>query len=180
MLARITAITHTKTICLIASDLVAWLRYHQGLFSAKRRSQLITAKLPRVEKKQRRPTKSASTVGSLGHTFLRIKNTMLSIADKIPQIMSVVERLHRRSNEGRWMDRVRKTATRIIMLHVNENKANKVSRGRTTKFVTSRKVCCACSESLLTRHCWFGNLTAEEVWLKSEAPTCNKTIKTIL
>ena len=71
------------------------------MLTAKRRSQLITAKLPRVEKIQRRLKESFSAVGSLGHSFLRIKNTMLSMADKIPQIMSVVERLHRRSNEGR-------------------------------------------------------------------------------
>ena len=77
------------------------------------------------------------------------------------------------------MDRMRKTATRMTALHVIDNKANKVSRGRTTKFVTSRKVYCACSERPLTRHCWFGNLTAEAVWLKSEAPVCNKTIKTV-
>ena len=71
------------------------------MLTAKRRSQLITAKLPRVEKIQRRLKESFSAVGSFGHSFLRITNTMLSIADKIPQIMSVVERLHRRSNEGR-------------------------------------------------------------------------------
>ena len=76
------------------------------------------------------------------------------------------------------MDRVRKTATTITMLHVNDNKANKVSRGRTTKFVTSRKVFWACSGRLVTRHRWFGNLTAEEVWLKSDAPGCNKIIIT--
>ena len=77
------------------------------------------------------------------------------------------------------MDRMRKTATRMTALHVIDNKANKVSRGRTTKFVTSRKVCCVCSGRPLTRHCWFGNVSAEAVWLKSEAPVCNKTIKTI-
>ena len=71
------------------------------MLTAKRRSQLITAKLPRVEKKQRRLKKSFSAVGSLGHTFLRIKNSVLSMAEKIPQIMSVAARLHRRSNEGR-------------------------------------------------------------------------------
>ena len=146
---------------------------------AKRRSQLITAKLPRVEKRQRRRGKSSSEVASFGHTFLRIKNFALRIADNIAQMTSVVERLHRRSNEGRWMDRVRKTATRMTALHVNDNKANKVSRGRTTKFVTSRKVCCACSGRLVRRHRWFGNLTAEAVWLKREAPGCNKTIITI-
>ena len=78
------------------------------------------------------------------------------------------------------MDRMHKTATRMTALHVNDNKANKVSRGRTMKFVTSRKVCCACSGRPLTRHCWLGNLTAEAVWLKSEAPGCNKTKITIL
>ena len=113
---------------------------------------------------------------SFRHMFLRMKTFALRIADNIAQMTSVVERLHRRSNEGRWMDRVRKTATRMTALHVNDNKANKVSRGRTTKFVTSRKMCCACSVRPLTRHCWFGNLAAEEVWLKSEAPGCNKTI----
>ena len=77
------------------------------------------------------------------------------------------------------MDRVRNTATRMTALHVIDNKANKVSRGRTTKFVTSRKVCCACSGRLVRRHRWFGNLTAEAVWLKREAPGCNKTIITI-
>ena len=77
------------------------------------------------------------------------------------------------------MDRMRKTATRMTALHVIDNKANKVSRGRTTKFVTSRKVCCVCSGRPLTRHCWFGNVSAEAVWLKSEAPVCNKTIKTV-
>ena len=61
----------------------------------------MIAKLPRVEKKERRPPKSFSTVGSFGHTFLRIKNIVLSIKDSIPQIMSVVERLHRKSKEGR-------------------------------------------------------------------------------
>ena len=74
------------------------------------------------------------------------------------------------------MDRVRNTATRMTALHVIDNKANKVSRGRTTKFVTSRKVCCACSGRLVTRHRWFRNLT---VWLKREAPGCNKKIITI-
>ena len=63
------------------------------------------------------------------------------------------------------MDRVSKIATRITVLHVTDNKANKVSRGRTTKLVTSFKVCRACSEMLLRRHCWLGNLTAEAVWL---------------
>ena len=77
------------------------------------------------------------------------------------------------------MDRMHKTATRMTALHVIDNKANKVSRGRTTKFVTSRKVCCVCSGRPLTRHCWFGNVSAEAVWLKSEAPVCNKTITTI-
>ena len=77
------------------------------------------------------------------------------------------------------MDRVRKTATRITVLHVTDKKASKLSRGRTTKLVTSRKVCCACSGRLVTRHCWLGNLTAEAVWLKSEAPGCNKTIITV-
>ena len=62
----------------------------------------MIAKLPRVEKKQRRLKESFSAVGSFGHpSFLRIKNSVLSIADKIPQIMSVVARLHRKSNEGR-------------------------------------------------------------------------------
>ena len=176
---RITAITHTKTICLIASDLVAWLRYHQGMLTAKRRSQLIIAKLPRVEKKQRRPAKSSSGVFSFGHTFLRTKNFVLWRADNADQITSVAARLHSRSNEGRWMDRMRKTATRMTELHVIDNKANKVSRGRTTKFVTSRKVCCACSGRLVKRHFRFGNLTAEAVWLKIEAPCCNKKITTI-
>ena len=77
------------------------------------------------------------------------------------------------------MDRVRKTATRMTALHVNDSKANKVSRGTTTKLVTSRRVCCACSGRLVKRHCRFGNLTAEAVWLKSEAPGCDKTIITI-
>ena len=179
ILERIRAITHTKTICLIVSDLVAWLRYHQGLLTAKRRSQLITAKLARVEKKQRRRKKISSGVSFFWHMLLRIKNFVLWITDKIAQMMSVVARLHRKSNEGRWMDRVRKTATTITMLHVNDNKANKVSRGRTTNFVTSRNMFCACSGRLATRHRWFGNLTAEAVWLKSEAPGCNKTIITI-
>ena len=76
------------------------------------------------------------------------------------------------------MDCVRKIATTITMLLVNDNKANKVSRGRTTKFVTSRKVFWACSGRLVTRHRWFGNLTAEEVWLESDAPGCNKIIIT--
>ena len=31
----------------------------------------------------------------------------------------------------------------------------------------------------MKRHCWFGNLAAEAVWLKSEAPGCNKTIITV-
>ena len=163
----------------MASDLLAWLRYHHGLLIAKRRSQLIIAKLPRVEKQQRRPAKSSSEVASFGHTFLRIKNFVLRIADNIAQMTSVVARLHRRSNEGRWIDRVRKTATRMTALHVIDNKANKVSRGRTTKLVTSRKVCCACSVRPLTRHCWFGNLTAEEVWLKSDASGCNKRTITV-
>ena len=78
------------------------------------------------------------------------------------------------------MDRVRKAATRITVLHVTDKKASKVSRGRRTKLVTSRKVCCACSGRLVRRHCWFGSLTVEAVWLKSEAPGCNKTIITVL
>ena len=179
ILERITAITHTKTICFMASDLVAWLRYHQGLLIAKRRSQLIIAKLPRVEKKQRRPAKSSSGVFSFGHTFLKIKNFVLWTADNADQMTSVAARLHRRSNEGRWMVRMRKTATRMTALHVTDNKANKVSRGRTTKLVMSRKVCCACSGRLVKRHRRFGNLTAEAVWLKSKAPGCNKTIITV-
>ena len=89
---------------------------------------------------------------------------------------SVAERLHRRSNEGRWMDRVRKTATRITALDVTDNKANKVSRGRTTKLVTSFKVCCACSGRLVKRHCWFGNSTEDAVWLK-DSLACNKQSK---
>ena len=101
ILERITAITHTNTICLMASDWVAWLRYHQGLFTAKRRSELIIAKLPSVEKKQRRPANSSSGVFSFGHTFLRTKNFMLWTADNADQMTSVAARLQRRSNEGR-------------------------------------------------------------------------------
>ena len=76
------------------------------------------------------------------------------------------------------MDRLRRTARKIRELHVTDSKANKVSRGRTTKFVTSRKVCCACSGMLAIRHRWFCILPEDAVWLKGDAPSCNKTMKT--
>ena len=163
---KVKAITHTKVICLTAFDLVACLRYHQGFFTAKRRSQLIAAKLPRVENRQRTAAKTSSSERSFGQKFLRIKNFVLWITELIAQMTSVVERLHRRSNEGRWMDRTRKIATRITVLHVTDNKANKVSRGRTTEFVTSRKVRCACSGRLVKRHSWVSNSTEGTDWFK--------------
>ena len=74
------------------------------------------------------------------------------------------------------MDRMRKIATRVKALHVTDNKANKVSRGRTTKLVTSFKVRCACSGRLVKRHCWFGKSTEDVVsWKDSVA--CNKQSK---
>ena len=105
--------------------------------------------------------------------FLRIKDFVLWIAENIAQMTSVVERLHSRSNEGFWMDGVRKIATRITVLHVTDNKANKVSRGRTTKLVTSCKVC---SGRLVKRHCWFGKSTDDAVWFK-DSFACNKQSK---
>ena len=71
------------------------------------------------------------------------------------------------------MDRLRKIAKRITVLQVTDNKANKVSRGRTTKLVMSLKVCWACSGRLVKRHCWFGNSSGDAVWLK-DSVACNK------
>ena len=64
------------------------------------------------------------------------------------------------------MDRTRKIATRITVLHVTDNKANKVSRGRTTEFVTSRKVRCACSGRLVKGHSWVSNSSEGTDWFK--------------
>ena len=71
------------------------------------------------------------------------------------------------------MDGVRKIATRMTVLHVTDNKANKVSRGRTTKLVKS---CKECSGRLVKRHCWFGKSTDDAVWFK-DSFACNKQSK---
>ena len=122
--------------------------------------------------------KISTELDSFGQKFLKIKNFVLLIADIVAQITSLIERLHKKSIEGRCMDRRRRTARKTRELHVTDNKANKVSRGRTTKFVTSRKVCCACSGMPAIRHRWFCSLPEDAVWLKGDAPSCDKTMKT--
>lgn len=48
-MANNTADIQTRIACFTTRDRVTWLRYHQGLLNARKRSLLIIAKLPNVD-----------------------------------------------------------------------------------------------------------------------------------
>lgn len=127
--------TQITDACLTTRDLVTWLRYHQGLLTARHQSLLIIDRLARVEKKQRTTTNFPAQFSPSGQKCSWANVTMFLTMVNAAHSTSVIERLHNIRREGCWSDRVHTIDVRTIELHVIDSKANKTSRGRTTRLV---------------------------------------------